>query len=80
MDSIIRNVGGLVGWGRNTRVTSSFSFARLIDADRRVGGLVGLGEHLTVITSYAISGSLLSDEEVSNSAGGLVGRNNWLFF
>ncbi len=74
VDSIIRNVGGLVGWGKNTRVTSSFSFARLIDADRRVGGLVGLGEHLTVITSYAISGSLLSNEEVSNSAGGLVGR------
>ena len=64
------NVGGLVGWGQFSTITSSYAAGGAVSGDGRVGGLVGDGASATITSSYAAGGDVSG---TGNNVGGLVG-------
>ena len=58
-------VGGLVGDGRDARITSSYAAGGTVNGNNYVGGLVGDGRKANITSSYAAGGDV--------SGGGIVG-------
>ena len=65
-------VGGLVGDGFRSTITSSYAAGGAVSGDFHVGGLVGDGQDARITSSYAAGGAVSG----GNFVGGLVGNGN----
>ncbi len=72
------SVGGLVGYGRSSEITSSYVVGGDIVGGGSVGGLVGDGTFARIFSSYAVGGDVSSTglSEGMHSVGGLIGNGN----
>ena len=66
----VESVGGLIGDGWNSTVSSSSVVAHSIGGSRRVGGLLGYGESSIVSSSSVVAHSISGS---SDHVGGLIG-------
>ena len=66
------NVGGLVGFGEDADITSSYAARGSVRGLDNVGGLFGFGEDADIISSYAVRVSVSGGDNI----GGMVGKGD----
>lgn len=65
-----QNIGGIVGWNKNTDILNCYSTGNIVGLETNVGGVVGTNEKGTITNSYstgAVSGKF--------TVGGIIGWN-----
>ncbi len=69
------NVGGLIGYAKNSNISRIGVFDTVIDGSGTyIGGIAGISENSTIDRTY--SNSVVLGDEIAGIAGGLVGLNN----
>ena len=69
------SVGGLVGNGRDAKISSSYASVASVNGNsHNVGGLVGNGDRAYITSSYAVVGAVSGS---SHNVGGLVGYGGY---
>ena len=67
------NLGGLIGYSRNSSVTNSYSMCNITGKDATAGGLIGRNYESTVENSFSISSVYVNSDH--DNAGGFIGDN-----